>query len=95
VVWCSIILERGLSLVAHGDDFTFCGVDEDLQWTRGRMQSWYDIKLRGILGDGKGEVKEVTILSRILRITKRGVEYEVDPKHRLAILDYFGFGENT
>eukprot|EP00973_Karenia_brevis_P035143 4848496-Karenia_brevis.AAC.1 len=26
--------ERDLSLVVHGDDFTFYGLDEDLRWIR-------------------------------------------------------------
>ena len=65
----------------------FCGVDEDLRWIKGLMETWYDVKFRGILGNGKDEVKEIMLLNRILRVTEKGIEYEVDPKHRKKILD--------
>ena len=44
---------RDLSLVVHGDDFTFCGVDEDLRWIKGLMESLFEIKMRGVLGPGQ------------------------------------------
>ena len=82
-------------MMVHGDDFTFCGVDEDLKWIKDLMEEWYDVKFRGILGAGKDEVKEITILNRVLKVTERGIEYEVDPKHRRAILEYFDFDGTT
>ena len=47
------------------------------------------------MGEGVQDVKEVTILGRILRWTKNGLEYEVDPKHREMILEHFGFGKDS
>ena len=32
--------ERNLRVVVHGDDFTFCGLEEDLFWIRDLMSSW-------------------------------------------------------
>ena len=55
---------RDVSLAVHGDDFTFCGLEEDLNWIKGWMESWFEIKLRGILGPEPGDQKEVTILGR-------------------------------
>ena len=55
---------RDLSLAVHGDDFTFCGLGEDLVWIRGLLESWFEIKLRGVLGPDPGDQKEVTILGR-------------------------------
>ena len=48
---CGVVFyhqESDLSLVVHGDDFTFCGFDEDLQWIRALMESWFEIKMRGV-----------------------------------------------
>jgi hypothetical protein len=42
--------ERALSLAVHGDDFTFCGYEEDLFRIRDLMASWFEIKVRGIFG---------------------------------------------
>jgi hypothetical protein len=50
---CGVVFyhpERDLSLAVHGDDFTFCGYEEDLQWIRDLKGSWFEIKVRGILG---------------------------------------------
>ena len=55
------------------------------------MESWFEIKLRAILGGDVGDDLEVVILGRKLRWTKDGLRYEADPKHRKMILDYFGF----
>eukprot|EP00973_Karenia_brevis_P038893 5369696-Karenia_brevis.AAC.1 len=41
-VSCGVVFhhpKRDWSLVIHGDDFTFCGLEEDLRWIRGLMQS--------------------------------------------------------
>ena len=37
---------RDLSLAVHGDDYTLCGLDEDLKWIRALMESWFEIKMR-------------------------------------------------
>ena len=41
---------RDISMGVHGDDFTLCGVEEDLVWIRDLMRSWFEIKVRGMLG---------------------------------------------
>ena len=37
---------REISMAVHGDDFTLCGLDEDLWWAHDHMASWFEIKLR-------------------------------------------------
>eukprot|EP00973_Karenia_brevis_P014823 2023223-Karenia_brevis.AAC.1 len=59
------------------------------------MESWFEIKVRAVLGPEEKDDKEVTILGRLIRWTDEGVEYEADPKHRSIILEYFGFNEKT
>jgi hypothetical protein len=52
----------GVRIVVHGDDFTMSGEKKQLEKVREKMKEWYDIKDRGIMGSGNGEIKEVTIL---------------------------------
>ena len=61
---CGIVFyhsARDLSLAVHGGDFTFCGCEEDLFWIRGFMASWFEIKVRGILGPDPKDDKEIVI----------------------------------
>eukprot|EP00973_Karenia_brevis_P039316 5428927-Karenia_brevis.AAC.1 len=58
--------EKDISLAAHGDDFTFCGCDAELRWIRGLMESWFEIKVRAILGPEETDDKEVVILGRLV-----------------------------
>ena len=44
---------RDLECVAHGDDFTTEGEDEDLEWISKEMESWYEIKGGAVLGHGE------------------------------------------
>ena len=67
---CGVIFyheERDISLAVHGDDVTFCGLEEDLTWIRELMRSWFDIKVRAIIGEDVDDDEEVTILGRIVR----------------------------
>eukprot|EP00973_Karenia_brevis_P088374 12254077-Karenia_brevis.AAC.1 len=59
------------------------------------MESWFEIKVRAVLGPEPKDDKEVTILGRIVRWKEEGIEYEADPKHRRIILEYFGFDNKT
>eukprot|EP00973_Karenia_brevis_P017291 2372554-Karenia_brevis.AAC.1 len=62
-VSCGVVFyhkERDISLVVHGHDFTFCGVEKDSKWIRSHMESLYEIKVRAILGPDHYDDKEVT-----------------------------------
>ena len=62
---CGVVFyhrERDIALAVHGDDFTFCGLDEDLKWIRALMETWFEMKVRGGLGPEAGDGKEITIL---------------------------------
>ena len=81
---------KDISLVVHGDDFTFCALEPDLVWIQGLMQSWFPIKIRAMIGGEIQDDKEVVILNRLLRWTPSGLEYEADPRHRSVLLEHFG-----
>ena len=82
-------------VVVHGDDFTMSGEKQKLEAMRGNMQDWYEIKDRGIMGSGVGEIREVTILGRTVRWTVEGIEYEADAKHRETLMKKAGLEDNS
>ena len=77
-------------LVVHGDDFTFSSTWVELEKMRGLFKKWYDVKDRGIMGSGTGDVKEVVVLGRTFKFMKMGLEYAADGKHRDTILEELG-----
>ena len=76
--------QHHVRVVVHGD-FTFGTTESELRKMRSRMCEWYDVKVRGTLGSGKRDVREIEILGRSLRWTEEGVEYEVSDRHRRAL----------
>ena len=56
-------------VVVHGDDFTCMGYEEELLQLRRCMEGWYDIKMRGVMGDDLKDVKQIVILNRTLTWT--------------------------
>ena len=70
-----------ISVVVHGDDFSALGTDEALDRYEAGLQKSFDCKLRGRLGEEPGDLKEIRMLNRIIRITPAGLLYEADPRH--------------
>ena len=95
---CGVVFynkERDISMAVHGDDFTLCGIEEDLLWIQGLWKSWFEIKVRAILAHEEKDDKEVVLLGRVVRWLGDKVEWEADPKHREKVLEYFGMDEGT
>ena len=95
---CAVIFyhtERDLSCAVHGDDFTFCGEEEDLVWITEEMRGWFEIKVRATLGPDDGDDKEVIILGRKVSWKPWGIEWEADEKHREKLMEKFGYDEKT
>ena len=55
------------------------------------METWFEIKVRGILGPEVKDGKEITILGRKVVWTEDGITYEADPKHSELVMEFFGF----
>ena len=81
---------RDIAIVVHGDDFTAIGEDEDLDWYEASLGKYFELKLRGRLGAGDKDVKEMRILNRILRIDSQGLKYEADPRHAEILIQSLG-----
>ena len=59
------------------------------------MATWFEIKVRGMLGSDEQDDKEIVILGRTVKWTNEGIRYEADPRHRRLILEHFGFEDGT
>ena len=59
------------------------------------MESWYEIKFRGIMGSGRDEIKEVCILGRRVAWEVDGITYEADKKNRDELLKRMGLEEGS
>jgi hypothetical protein len=84
-----------VSCLVHGDDFTFVGEPDALNFVENKMKEWYELKVKARLGDGPEDDKETDILGRIVRCTAAGFEYEADPRHRQKVIEALGFSEKT
>jgi hypothetical protein len=82
--------ETGVRCVVHGDDFTFAGPEAGLMEIKGKMMEWWDIKVRGLLGNDAGDDKQATILGRRLTWTSTSINYEADPKHVKIVIEKLG-----
>ena len=46
-------------VLVHGDDFVAVGEEEDVEWFRKLAVGWFEMKVRGKLGDGVKDEKEI------------------------------------
>ena len=87
---------RQLVCSVHGDDFTTTGAKNDLDWFEGMIQEHYECTVQPRLGPGDADAKEGTVLNRIIRWGKDGIEYEADPRQTEKLLAECGLaGANT
>ena len=73
--FCPVVFfnkETAVRVVVHGDDFTFSGHHLELVALRNWMESWCDIKFRGIMGSGRDDTKEIEILGAKIEEGKQG-----------------------
>ena len=70
----------------HGDDFVSVGDRHHIKRLQELMASRFEIKT-AIVGDATEEHKEGRVLSRIIRVTEEGWEYEPDQRHAEMIVE--------
>ena len=56
---------------------------------RSRKCEWHDVKLLGILGSGKSDVREIELLGTSVRLREEELGCEASGKHRRALLEGF------
>ena len=54
----------------HGDDFTVLAEHDKIIWLTDYLKSKLKVKLRGILGPDPDDMKQITILNRIVTWSK-------------------------
>ena len=86
--------EWKVSVVVHCDDFTALGSPEGLSRYEAGMQKTFECKLKGRLGMGDGDCKEMRVLNRIVRISEHGLTYEADPRHAEMLIKSFHLEES-
>eukprot|EP00969_Alexandrium_andersonii_P242460 10709012-Alexandrium_andersonii.AAC.1 len=70
--FCFCHSEQDIRCVVRGDDFTFAGYGEDLDWMQGQMEGHFVCKVAGKLGGGPQDLREIWLLSRIFGGPRRG-----------------------
>ena len=73
-------------VVVHGDDFILEGEERELWRVHDELKKKYIVKMRGVLGPGKEDAKEVVVLNRVLAWDGCDFSYEADPRHVEMIL---------
>ena len=86
---------RNIIVVIHGDDFTALGFDKDLDWYRAEIQRKLQTKVKGRLGPGDGDQKEMRVLNRVIEWTPNGIKYEADQRHAEIIYQELGLKESS
>ena len=86
--------QRGLRCLVHGDDFVATGLGQHLEWLYKELEKTILLKRVGVLGlnAARGDVQEIKILNRVLRIDEGGVKYEADPRHSEILTAMLGAG---
>ena len=82
---------KDVAVMSHGDDFVAVGNPKHLAETESALSEKYIIKTE-MLGADTGDVKEVKILIKIVRLTGEGVELEADPRHAELVVRELGVG---
>jgi hypothetical protein len=76
---------RGLRLSVHGDDVMCAGPLNQLRWMMSVLDKHFESKHK-IMGEAKHLLKEVKILNRDAKWSKKGISLEADAKHVKTLL---------
>ena len=75
---------RDIQIVVHGDSFIALATDPDLDRYESEVKKYFEIKIRGRLGEGCTGNREIRILNRIVSVNAQGLTYEADPRHSIV-----------
>ena len=74
-------VERDVRVVVHGDDFTVLATQDSIDWLAEYLGSKLKLKLRGVLGPDEDDMKQITILNRIVTWGAHSLTFEADTRH--------------
>lgn len=81
--------------MVHGDDFPFLGTSEALTSVLAHFRSWWDVKLRGVMGSDQEDSKRMDIFNRTLTWDGKKLILKADNKHAQVLFDELGIKENS
>ena len=79
-----------LEMVVHGDDFTVAGSEDELKKFAHDLGQVYIVKVRGVLGSNRNDLKEITLLNRCITWHDDHISIEADPRHAELVLRELG-----
>ena len=82
-------------VVAHAHDLTFASTKTELKRMRSKMSECYEVKVRGILGNRRRDVREIQILGGNLRWTDQGLDHGASDAHHEAQMVGMGLNEES
>ena len=81
-------------MVVHGDDFTILADQKVIEWFVEGLRKRFELKLKGIIGPGKEDQKEMRVLNRVVTWDEHGLRYEADQRHVEILVNQLGLGES-
>ena len=70
------------------------GTDESLDKYEKGLASHFELKIKGRLGLGPNDGKEMRVLNRIVRVNADGLQYEADPRHVELLAKSLGLADS-
>ena len=85
-------LERQLHVWVHGDDFAPLGYIVNVRWFFAKLQEFWVVTNRGILGPSgyHDRLQSIRVLGRLVEWIVEGGAWEADPRHAEFIRKSFG-----
>ena len=80
----------GTIVLIRWDGFTALGSDENVKWFVEELSKMFELKLKGIIGPGDNDQKQMRVLSRVITWDSRGITYEADQRHAEIIIKTLG-----
>jgi hypothetical protein len=87
--------EWNVRVAVHGDDFTTLGSEEGLNWFQKEVKRKFEVKVRGRIGPGNNDEKEIRLLNRVFEWKDEGIYVEADQRHAEILVKDLGFKENS
>ena len=78
--------ELDLRLAVHGDELTFLGTDDALNWVHTTMGQLFDIKIRGRLGPQTHDDNAFRLLNRIITWDATEIQREADQRNADSLI---------
>jgi hypothetical protein len=82
-------------LVARGGDFTVSGDCDDLKKFAEDLGKKYLVKVRGVLGPDRRDLKEITLLNRVINWNEDSIDIEADPRHAELVIRELGLCDDS